>query len=38
MIESIDYKAYAEKNMLLFMSLYPNGLTHDDIALLCENF
>ena len=24
--------------MLLFMSLYPSGLTHDDIALLCEMF
>ena len=38
MLESIDSKAYSEKNMLLFLSLYPDGLTHDDIALLCEMF
>ena len=35
MLDAVSYKAYAEKNVIMFLSLYPEGLTHKDIALLC---
>ena len=35
MLDTVSYKAYAEKNVIMFLSLYPEGLTHEDIALLC---
>ena len=35
MLDAVSYKVYAEKNVIMFLSLYPEGLTHEDIALLC---
>ena len=36
MLDTVSYRAYAEKNIILFLSFYPKGLKHEDIALLCR--
>ena len=38
MLDSISNKAYAEKNFIMFMSQYPEGMRQQDIALLCYIF
>ena len=37
MLENIKEKDWSEKNFILFMSMYPEGLKETDITLLCRN-
>lgn len=38
MLDSVSDEDYFEKNFIMFMSLYPEGMRQQDIALLCYNF
>ena len=38
MLDTVNDKAYAEKNFIMFMSQYPEGMRQQDIAFLCYDF